>query len=134
MNKNNLTERQVSLYRYLLEQKYFKNLREIVIETNLYGDLITTDFNNSNQRRQLTKDIRALKSSDNIFGVILSTGSGIKIATQEEYQYYFEKQETKFKRSMKLLNKQKQKAKKHYQTKLDFENGSSKNYVRAFKE
>jgi len=34
-----LTERQVALYRYLLKQDKFKNLREIILETDLYGSL-----------------------------------------------------------------------------------------------
>ena len=80
MKKNKLlTERQVALYRYLLKQDKFKNLREIILETDLYGSLEDYEFNNTKQRRQLTKDIRALKASDNIFGVILSTTKGIKI-------------------------------------------------------
>ena len=61
MKKNKLlTERQVALYRYLLKQDKFKNLREIILETDLYGSLENYEFNNTNQRRQLTKDIRAL--------------------------------------------------------------------------
>lgn len=134
MKKNKLlTERQVALYRYLLKQDKFKNLREIIVETDLYGSLEDYEFNNTNQRRQLTKDIRALKVSDNIFGVILSTTKGIKIATKEEYEHYFERQIIKQKKAMKLLNKQREKAKKHYQTKMDFETGEIIDVV-AFKE
>jgi len=129
-----LTERQVALYRYLLKQDKFKNLKEIIVETDLYGSLENYEFNNTNQRRQLTKDIRALKASDNIFGVILSTTKGIKIATKEEYEHYFERQSIKQKKAMKLLNKQREKAKKHYQTKMDFETGLNENYVVAFRE
>lgn len=133
MKKNKLlTERQVALYRYLLKQDKFKNLREIILETDLYGSLEDYEFNNTNQRRQLTKDIRVLKASDNIFGVILSTTKGIKIATKEEYEHYFERQRIKQKKAMKLLNKQREKAKKHYQTKMDFETGLNENYVVAF--
>lgn len=36
--------------------------------------------------------------------------------------------------AMQLLNKQREKAKKHYQTKMDFETGLNENYVVAFRE
>lgn len=132
-----LNDRQIKLYHYLAKQTNWKSMEEIVEESGLYGKL---DFNsnygykNSNQRRTLTKDIRALKDNDTIFTVILSTSKGIKIATKDEWESYFEREEIKLKRAWKLHQKQKAKANKHYQTKIDFENGSSENYVRAFKE
>lgn len=86
---NDLTTRQWRLYEYLKAQTDYKHLKDIVLETSLYGELPATNINNSAAIRTLKKDIRALKESGIIQTVILScTFKGVKIATKEEYEDY----------------------------------------------
>ena len=130
---NDLTTRQYNLYKYLKEQDDFKHLSEIVVETDLYGDLPETDINNSNAIRQLKKDIQALKKSGVIQTVIFScTSRGVKIATKEEYKEYSEKKWKAIKKVIKLQALQDKKAGLDGQMRLVF--NTEKPIIEAFKE
>lgn len=130
---NDLTTRQYNLYKYLKEQTTFKHLSEIVVETDLYGELPEINLNNSNAIRQLKKDVRALKKSEIIQTVVFScTSKGIKIATKEEYREYSERKWKAIKKVIKLQALQDKKAGLDNQTRLVF--GYEKPIVEAFKE
>ena len=130
---NDLTTRQYNLYKYLKEQTTFKHLSEIVLETDLYGELPETDLNNSNAIRQLKKDIQALKKSGVIQTVIFScTSRGVKIATKEEYEEYSKSVWAAINRRAKLQALQDKKAGLDNQTRLVF--GYEKPIIEAFKE
>lgn len=102
---NDLTTRQYELYDYLKEQEDFKNEREIMLETGLYGDVPDVDLHNSSGIRQLKKDIRALRLSGIIQTTIIhNTKKGVKIATKEEYQEFSMR---RWKALTSLINEQK---------------------------
>ena len=130
---NDLTTRQYNLYKYLKEQTTFKHLSEIVVETDLYGDLPDSNINNCTAIRQLKKDIRKLRESGVIQTVIFScTSKGVKIATKEEYKEYSEKKWKAIKKVIKLQALQDKKAGLDNQTRLVF--GYEKPIIEAFKE
>lgn len=130
---NDLTARQYNLYKYLKEQTTFKHLSEIVVETDLYGELPESNINNSNAIRQLKKDIQALKKSGVIQTVIFScTSRGVKIATKEEYKEYSKSVWAAINRRAKLQALQDKKAGLDNQTRLVF--GYEKPIIEAFKE
>jgi hypothetical protein len=129
---NDLTTRQYNLYKYLKEQDDFKHLSEIVVETDLYGDLPESNINNSNAIRQLKKDIQALKKSGIIQTVILScTFKGVKIASKEEYEDYSKRVWGAINRRAKLQALQDKKAGLDGQYRLVF--NKEKPLVEAFK-
>ncbi|HEY8402531.1 MAG TPA: hypothetical protein VIK89_14785, partial [Cytophagaceae bacterium] len=130
---NDLTTRQYNLYKYLKEQDDFKHLSEIVVETDLYGDLPESNINNSNAIRQLKKDIQALKKSGIIQTVILScTFKGVKIASKEEYEDYSKRVWGAINRRAKLQALQDKKAGLDGQMRLVF--NTEKPIIEAFKE
>jgi hypothetical protein len=131
--ENDLTSRQYKLYQYLKSQTEFKHLKDIVIETGLYGELPESDINNSGSIRTLKKDIRALKRSGIIQTVIFScTSKGIKIASKKEYKEYSERKWKAIKNVIKLQNLQDKKAGLDNQTRFVF--GSEKPIIEAYKE
>jgi hypothetical protein len=129
---NDLTTRQYNLYKYLKEQDDFKHLSEIVVETDLYGELPESNINNSNAIRQLKKDIQALKKSGIIQTVILScTFKGVKIASKEEYEDYSKRVWGAINRRAKLQALQDKKAGLDGQMRLVF--NTEKPIIEAFK-
>ena len=131
--ENDLTSRQYKLYQYLKSQTEFKHLKDIVIETGLYGELPESDINNSGSIRTLKKDIRALRLSGIIQTTIIPcTNRGVKIATKEEYSNFSKRRWIAINRIIKLQNLQDKKAGLDNQTRLVF--GSEKPIIEAYKE
>lgn len=125
-----LTSRQWKLYSYLKKQKEFKTLKKIMLETGLYGD--NYEIYNSCGGRALRKDIRSLKESNVIQYTLLSTSSGIKIATKEEYIEYSRRRWRALERAIKLQKIQDKKAGLDGQVRLVFNH--EKPVIEAFKE
>ena len=129
-----LTSRQWTLYNLLKTKKDW--VKQAKIQSDLPNDypLIYEDkdmpFHDTSARQSITKDIRAIKNSDVIQKIILSKSSGIKIATAEEFDEYFERKSASLKRQFKLLYKQLKKAQMNEQTRITF--GSERNYIEAF--
>lgn len=134
MNKEvmSLNTRQWKLYGYLVNNKNsYKNVKEIIDDTGIYGPVQEINFNNSKGRRLLTSDIRMLKNSDLIQTIILSTNDGIKIANIKEFEEHLEKEEISVLKRLKLIHKQKKKAGLNNQTRIVF--GQEKPIIEAFK-
>lgn len=129
--KNDLTNRQYKLYAYLKAQTEYKNLRDIMMETGLYGDVVD-NIHNSSGARALRKDIRSLKESNIIQYVILSNKNGIKLATKEEYEEYSKRRWRAIERVIKLQKTQDKKAGLDGQVRLVF--GQEKPVIEAFRE
>lgn len=127
---NDLTTRQWDLYDYLKKQEDYKHLRDIMVETGLYGD--DYDNHSSSGSRALRKDIRALKRSGIIQTTILSTSKGIKLATREEYAAYSKRKWDAIGRVINLQKLQDKKAGLNNQTRIVF--GHEKPVVEAFVE
>lgn len=129
-----LTPRQWNLYNLLKTKKDW--VKQAKIQSDLPNDypLIYEDkdmpFHDTSARQSITKDIRAIKNSDVIQKIILSKSSGIKIATADEFDEYFERKSASLKRQFKLLYKQLKKAQMNEQTRITF--GSERNYIEAF--
>ncbi len=131
--ENDLTTRQWDLYQYLKSQTDYKHIRDIMAESELYGEVPEMDLNNSSGARNLKKDIRALKRSGVIQTVILScSAKGIKLATKKEYKIYSERKWKAIKSVIKLQVTQDNKAGLDNQIRLVF--GNEKPIIEAFKE
>lgn len=126
-----LTSRQWKLYSYLKKQKDYKKLAEIMKETNLYGE--DYDMHNSAGSRILRRDIRALKASQVIQFVILSsTAKGIKIATRKEYEEYSARRWKAITRTIQLQKQQDKKAGLDGQVRLVF--NQEKDVIEAYRQ
>lgn len=96
-----LTPRQWALYRFLKEQgdQWTNQITAAVRIWEMsggehYGDMGIPfkAFHDSPARMQMTADIRAINDSDVIQKVIISSGKGIKIANQAEFERYIRKE------------------------------------------
>ena len=129
-----LTPRQWNLYNLIKTKKDW--VKQAKLQSDLPNDypLIYEDkdmpFHDTSARQSITKDIRAIKNSDVIQKIILSNAKGVKIATADEFDEYFEKKSASLKRQFKLLYKQLKKAQMNDQTRITF--GSERNYIEAF--
>ena|SRR5690554_7413899 len=117
-----LNTRQWALYNYLkANSNKYKFNKEILFDLReFYPEKPETqEFNNSTGRRVLTSDLTALKNSDVIQTVIISsTKKGIKIATEEEYRNYLENRKLSLLKSLKTTYKQMEKAKLNNQKRI----------------
>ena len=129
-----LTPRQWNLYNLIKTKKDW--VKQAKLQSDLPNDypLVYEDkdmpFHDTSARQSITKDVRAIKNSDVIQKIILSNAKGVKIATADEFDEYFEKKSASLKRQFKLLYKQLKKAQMNDQTRITF--GSERNYIEAF--
>jgi len=83
-------------------------------------------------RMHITNDIRAIKNSDVIQKIVISTTKGVKIANAEEFDEWFKRKAISLKKQMKLLYKQLKKAQLNNQTRIVY--NSERDFIEAFKE
>ena len=93
--ENKLSTAEWELYNFLKDNSD-KWVKQVEIALALPKIFPTTeedllDFHNSNCRKAITKCIRNLNASTVIQKIILSTGKGIKIADQTEFEFYIGK-------------------------------------------
>ena len=88
--KTNLNSRQFRLYDYLKSRgNQWTTQFQIVSDlTELYGYADKEHFHDSANRHQLTNDIRMINESDYIPKPILSSGRGVKIANEKEFDLF----------------------------------------------
>ncbi len=93
-NKKNLNTRQWKLYEFLKENMDGAlTLDEIMDKSKLYEDL---------DKRTLTADLQKLKTDPTIKRIIITSRTGIKIAsTKEEADLYLEKEKAEILRRLK---------------------------------
>jgi hypothetical protein len=131
-----LTSRQWTLYNLLKTKKDWvkqaKIQEDLPNEYPLIYEDIEMPFHDTYARQSITKDIRAIKNSDVIQKIILSNARGVKIATADEFDEYFERKSVSLKRQFKLLYKQLKKAQMNNQTRIVF--NSERDFIEAFKE
>lgn len=121
----NMITRQWRLYDFLKanSDKYLSR-EEIMEQSGLYE--------NENVRL-LTSDLQAIKKSPTINRILTTSRKGIKIAeTQEEANYYFEKEEIELLNRLKRLNKQKKQYGLDQQMQIVF--NSEKDTIEVFKK
>jgi len=127
-----LTTRQWKLYEFLKSQEDWVKQEHISSSLpDLYGT-DETPFHDTMARLNITNDIRAIKKSDVIQKIVISTTKGVKIATQDDFGIYFDRKLKALKKQMKLLYKQLKKAQLNNQTRIVY--NSERDFIEAFKE
>ena len=127
-----LTPRQWKLYNFLKEQEdWVKQERISSSLPDLYGTS-GTPLHDTIARINITNDIRAIKKSDVIQKIVISSTKGVKIATQDDFGIYFDHKLKALKKQIKLLYKQLKKAQLNNQTRIVF--NSERDFIEAFKE
>ncbi len=128
-----LTTRQWKLYEFLKSQEDW--VKQEHISSSLPEYSVTekdTPFHDTMARINITNDIRAIKKSDVIQKIVISTTKGVKIATQDDFGIYFDHKLKALKKQMKLLYKQLKKAQANNQTRVVY--NSERDFIEAFKE
>ena len=127
-----LTTRQWKLYEFLKSQEDWVKQEHISSSLpDLYGT-DETPFHDTMARINITNDIRAIKKSDVIQKIVISSSKGVKIATQDDFGIYFDRKLKALKKQMKLLYKQLKKAQLNNQTRIVY--NSERDFIEAFKE
>ena len=130
--KSELTPRQWVLYEFLKSQNDWVKQKHISSSLpDLYGT-DDTPFHDTMARLNITNDIRAIKKSDIIQKIIISSSKGVKIANEHDFSLYFDHKLIALKKQMKLLYKQLKKAQLNNQTRIVY--NSKRDFIEAFKE
>ena len=130
--KSELTPRQWHLYEFLKQQTDWVKQEHI---SSSLPDLYGTDeapFHDTMARLNITNDIRAIKKSDVIQKIVISSPKGVKIANEHDFGIYFDHKLKALKKQMKLLYKQLKKAQLNNQTRIVY--NSERDFIEAFKE
>ena len=130
--KSELTPRQWKLYEFLKSQNDW--VKQEHISSSLPEYSVTekdTPFHDTMARINITNDIRAIKKSDIIQKIIISSPKGVKIANVEEFDEWFKRKAISLKKQMGLLYKQLKKAQLNNQTRVVY--NSERDFIEAFK-
>lgn len=122
--ENKLSTAEWELYNFL-KANSDKWVKQVEIAKALPTIFPTTeedllDFYNSNCRKTITKALRRLNEHHTIQKIILSTGKGIKIASQEEYNTYIGRKIMSAVRHLQRVKKLADKASKDGQMRIVF--------------
>lgn len=91
------------------------------------------EFNNSSSRRLLTDDIAIINDDITIQKIIISNGSGVKIANKDEYLRYSNCQWARITRMINKIKTKDDKARLDNQMRLVFNSGSkARNFFEVF--
>lgn len=118
---NYAQERQVALYDYLISRgDRWTDQRQVTDSINLYPTFNPSkNYHNSSARRLLTKDIKAINSSDTYFKIIISGSDGIKIATEKEAYSFLKSESKEIFKKLKSVRKMMKKASRDQQIDLE---------------
>ena len=131
--KSELTPRQWHLYEFLKQQTDW--VKQEHISSSLPEYSVTekeVPFHDTMARLNITNDIRAIKKSDVIQKIVISSPKGVKIANEHDFGIYFDHKLKALKKQMKLLYKQLKKAQLNNQTRIVY--NSERDFIEAFKE
>ena len=126
--------RQWHLYRYLKDRGNQWTTQEQIAKDlhDIYPDIeVEKPFHDRKVRHHITNDIRELNDSGLIQKVILSTPTGVKLATEEEFDRYIGLQINSTLNRLKRLKKLAEKGNKDNQLKFIL-NGHERPVVEAF--
>lgn len=134
------------IYNILKEQTDWisqKQLAFLLLSRNNMADYETThwlanqssaEFHNNNPiRKVITKSIRNLNQSDTIQKIILSGSKGVKIANEEEFDLYIERQMIAVKSKIGRISKIAKKGNRNGQCRITF-GKYERDFIEAFKE
>lgn len=130
---NELTKRQWRLYNYLKASTGWVTQYELALNLEIEYPCTSEDlkdFHNSNARKIMTADIRAINKSDVIQKMIISSSRGVKLATEEEATRYIKAKYAAIFRQLERARKLESKAGLDGQFKLTF--GKEREIVQAF--
>lgn len=134
--RSNLNSRQFTLYEYLKRQGDVWTTQEEIAHA-LQHIYIDNDwhipFHDRKVRHQITNDIRAINESGLIQKVILSSGKGVKIANEKEFDKYISSNINSVLNRLKRLKRMAEKGKRDGQLKFVI-NGQERPFVEAFIE
>lgn len=125
-----LTPRQWQLYKYLKEH-YQPN---IFIEKKELAKALGYAWNDKSDRngRDIESDVMALRESDTIQKIIVSSSKGYKIANEQECKDYLSKDWINIMKELKRHNVLRRKAKRHKQMRIVW--NSERDTIEAFME
>ena len=119
-----MKERQRALYEYLLSRNG-KWTTHAEIARELYGYygnaeccLEPKDFHNTQERKSITKDCREINISSDFEKIIVSSGKGVKISNEAEFDRYIANQYNATIRKLARIYKMAKKGNRHGQ--IDF--------------
>lgn len=130
-----LNSRQFALYNFLKKQgdEWTTQFR-VAVELPEYGFVEGLDdadkFHDSPARHLLTKDIQTINKSNLIQKIILSSGKGIKLASESDFDVYIRSQYAALWRKKERLDKIAKKGNRDGQMRITF--GSERDTVKAF--
>lgn len=128
--KKELTPRQWQLYKYLKEH-YQPN---VFIDKKELADNVGYSWNEKSDRngRDIESDVMALRESDKIQKIIVSSQKGYKIANEQECKEYLDKDWINIMKELKRHNVLRRKARKHKQMRIVW--NSERDTIEAFME
>jgi hypothetical protein len=130
-----LTPRQWRLYD-LLKDNTHRWITQLEIQRTMVSDYPDYDgqqnFHDSNARYDISEDIRKINESDVIQKIILSSSTGIKIASADEYRVWSQSKWKSLKQQISRLAWKDHKARLDGQMKLVFGESMERDYYEAF--
>jgi hypothetical protein len=130
-----LTPRQWKLYE-LLKDNTQRWITQLEIQKTMSSDYPDYDgqknFHDSNARYDIGEDICKINESDVIQKIILSSSSGIKIATADEYRVWSQNKWKSLKQQISRLAWKDHKSRLDGQMKLVFGESMERDYYEAF--
>ena len=112
---------------YLQKNNYHTAYEECLAQSS-------AEFHNNNPiRKVITKSIRKLNQSNTIQKIILSGGKGVKIANEEEFDLYIERQMRAVKSKIGRISKIAKKGNRNGQCRITF-GKYERDFIEAFKE
>lgn len=128
-----LNERQKALYSFLLERgDQWTCQKDIVYGLHEFYDVSFDDtkFHDSQTRKIMTADIRAINDSADVDKVILSGSRGVKIATEAEWQAAVKREYISVFKKLKRIRQKERKGLMDGQTRLAFQ--AEREVIEAF--
>jgi hypothetical protein len=130
-----LTPRQWRLYD-LLKDNTQRWITQLEIQKTMNSDYPNYDggknFHDTKARNDISEDIRDINQSDVIQKIILSSTSGIKIATADEYRLWSQNKWKSLKQQISRLAWKDHKSRLDGQMKLVFGDSMERDYYEAF--
>jgi hypothetical protein len=125
-----LTPRQWQLYKYLKEHYQ----PDVFIEKKELAKNVGYAWNDKSDRngRDIESDVMALRESDKIQKIIVSSAKGYKIANEQECKEYLDKDWINIMKELKRHNVLRRKARKHKQMRIVW--NSERDTIEAFME
>ena len=116
-----LNERQYALYMYLLDKgDQWTTQDNIAYDLSWFYDYHETEnFHDTSCRAVMTSDIRKINDSGEVEKIIISSKKGVKLANEEEFSKYINKQYASVFRRLQRVRVKEKKGKAHFNITFD---------------